>query len=91
MPSRFISRTTSRPNSESPPTTASSVAESAHGTFSLWVSVMYRTPSACSVRSTASEESIEWPPSAPISEAIRPWDSARSTSPAVSASDNRAG
>ena len=40
MPSRFISRTTSRPKSDSPPSTGSSVAESAHGTFSLWVSVM---------------------------------------------------
>ena len=40
MPIRFISRTTSRPKSESPPSTGSSVAESAQGTFSLWVSVM---------------------------------------------------
>jgi hypothetical protein len=40
MPSRFISRTMSRPRSESPPSTGVSVAESAHGTFSLWVSVM---------------------------------------------------
>ena len=39
MPSRFISRTTSRPNGESPPSTGSSVAESAHGTLSLWVRV----------------------------------------------------
>ena len=31
MPIRFISRTTSRPNGESPPSTGSSVAESAHG------------------------------------------------------------
>ena len=30
IPSRFISRTTSRPNAESPPSTGSSVAESAH-------------------------------------------------------------
>ena len=39
IPSRFISRTTSRPNGESPPSTGSSVAESAHGTLSLWVRV----------------------------------------------------
>ena len=39
MPSRFISRTTSRPNGESPPSTGSSVAESAHGTLSLCVRV----------------------------------------------------
>ncbi|MDQ0813039.1 hypothetical protein QFZ63_004753 [Streptomyces sp. B3I7] len=40
MPSRFISRTTSRPKADSPPTAGSSVAESAHATLSLWVSVM---------------------------------------------------
>ncbi|CAM5402137.1 hypothetical protein SALBM217S_06940 [Streptomyces griseoloalbus] len=39
MPSRFISRTTSRPNADSPPTPGSSVAESAHATLKLWVSV----------------------------------------------------
>ena len=39
MPSRFISRTTSWPKGERPPSTGSSVAESAHGTLSLWVSV----------------------------------------------------
>jgi hypothetical protein len=39
IPIRFISRTTSRPKSESPPSTGTSVAESAHGTLSLWVSV----------------------------------------------------
>ena len=39
IPSRFISRTTSRPNGESPPSTGSSVAESAHGTLSLCVRV----------------------------------------------------
>ena len=39
MPIRFISATTSRPKSESPPSTGSSVAESAHGTLSLWVRV----------------------------------------------------
>ncbi len=39
IPRRFISRTTSRPKSESPPSTGSSVAESAHGTLSLCVSV----------------------------------------------------
>ena len=39
MPSRFISRTTSTPNRVSPPATGTSVAESAHGTLSLWVRV----------------------------------------------------
>ncbi len=39
IPSRFISRTTSTPNADSPPTPGSSVAESAHGVLSLWVSV----------------------------------------------------
>ena len=40
MPIRFISGTTSRPKSLSPPTAGTSVAASAHGTFWLWVSVM---------------------------------------------------
>ena len=83
MPIRFISRTTSRPKSESPPSTGSSVAESAQGTFSLWVSVMYRTPRACIIRSVPSEELIECPPSMPLSEAIRPARIAASTSSAV--------
>ena len=39
MPMRFISRTTSTPNADSPPTAGSSVAESAQGTLLLWVSV----------------------------------------------------
>ena len=39
-PSRLHSRTTSTPKSVSPPCTGSSVAESAHGVFSLWVRVM---------------------------------------------------
>ena len=39
MPIRFISATTCSPNGLSPPSTGSSVAESAHGTFSLCVSV----------------------------------------------------
>ena len=39
MPMRFISRTTSTPKAERPPSTGSSVAESAHGTLELWVSV----------------------------------------------------
>ena len=45
MPRRFISRTTSFPNSVRPPTPTVSVAESAHGMLRLWVKVMYRTPS----------------------------------------------
>ena len=40
MPSRCISRTTSRPNGLSPPETGSSVAESAQGRLRLWVRVM---------------------------------------------------
>ena len=40
MPSRFISRTTSRPKADRPPTAGSSVAESAQAMLSLWVSVM---------------------------------------------------
>ncbi len=39
MPSRFISRTTSRPKAVRPPAFGSSVAESAQSTLSLWVSV----------------------------------------------------
>ncbi len=45
IPIRCISLTTSRPKSLSPPASGSSVAESAHPVFRLWVSVMYRTPS----------------------------------------------
>ena len=40
IPSQFISRTTSSPNFDSPPSAGLSVAESAHGTLALWVSVM---------------------------------------------------
>ena len=61
MPSRCISRTTSRPNSVSPPACGSSVAESAQRTLALWVSVMYRTPSAYSMRSTPSEHAMAVP------------------------------
>ncbi len=39
IPMRFISRTTSTPNRDRPPWTGTSVAESAHGTLLLWVSV----------------------------------------------------
>ena len=59
MPRRCISATTSRPNPVRPPAAGSSVAESAHGTLSLWVRVMYRTPSAYSTRSTPREDAIE--------------------------------
>ena len=44
MPSRFISRTTSRPKSVSPPWRRTSLQESAQSRVTLWVSVMYRTP-----------------------------------------------
>ena len=40
MPSQFISRTISSPNGDRPPSFGSSVAESAHGVFFEWVSVM---------------------------------------------------
>ncbi len=83
MPTRFISRTTSWPNGESPPTPGSSVAESAHAMLSLCVRVMYRTPSVCSARSVARELLIECPPSAPINDAIRPAPRAASISSAV--------
>ena len=39
IPSRCISATTWRPNVVRPPAAGSSVAESAHGTLALWVSV----------------------------------------------------
>lgn len=39
MPMRFISRTTSRPNSVSPRASGESVAESAQPTFLAWVRV----------------------------------------------------
>ena len=44
MPRRFISRTTSRPKSVSPPCWRTSLQESAQSSVTLWVSVMYRTP-----------------------------------------------
>ncbi len=91
MPMRFISRTTSRPKSLRPPWRGSSVAESAQSIVSLCVSVMYRTPSWCRARSVASELLMEWPPSAPISEAIRPSARAASMSSAVSALTRSAG
>ena len=72
MPSRFISRTTSSPNFESPPSFGLSVPESAQRTLVLWVRVMYRAPAASNMRSVASELSIECPPSMPMREAIRP-------------------
>ena len=91
MPRRCISRTTSRPKSVRPPAAGVSVAESAQPTFTLWVRVMYRTPSSYSMRSTPSEEAMQWPPSAPSSEATRPAAKIRSTSAAVSASSRAAG
>ena len=82
MPRRCISVTTSRPNADRPPQSGSSVAESAQPTLSLCVSVMYRTPSAYRERSTPSELLMQWPPSAPSSEAILPAANAASTSSA---------
>ena len=66
------------------------MAESAQPTLALWVRVMYRTPSAYSMRSTPSDPAMAWPPSAPSSDATRPEAKTRSTSVAVSAS-SRAG
>ena len=43
------------------------------------------------MRSVASELSIEWPPSMPISDAMRPLLKTRSTSAAVRASSNVSG
>ena len=91
MPIRFISSTTSRPKSLSPPTAGTSVAASAHGTFWLCVSVMYATPSRRSTRRTPSEQSMLCPPSAPISAAIRPPAIARRTSEAVRAASKVSG
>ena len=59
MPIRFISRTTSSPNEFIPPSTGSSVAESAQETLLLCVSVMYRTPSERITRRTPSDSPIE--------------------------------
>ena len=46
IPSSFIVRTTSSPNSDSPSCRGSSVAESAQESVSECVSVMYRAPSS---------------------------------------------
>ncbi len=46
IPSRFISRTTSRPKGVSPPCRAESSAASAQSVVTLWVRVRYRAPSA---------------------------------------------
>jgi hypothetical protein len=91
IPSRFISVTTASPSFDSPPCFGSSVALSAISFVSECVSVMYRTPSCRSSRSTASEPSIECPPSAPIKHAILPEPWIRSTSAAVSASSSVSG
>ena len=91
MPIRCISRTTSRPKSVRPPAAFWSVAESAQPTLALWVRVMYRTPSAYSMRSTPSDPAMAWPPSAPSSDATRPEAKTRSTSAAVSASSRARG
>lgn len=47
---------------------ASAELESAHGVWHVEVSVMYRTPIAYRVRSTAKEPPSECPPSTPVSE-----------------------
>jgi hypothetical protein len=70
MPNRFISRTTSSPNEESPSSFGVSVAESAQGTLRLCVRVMYRAPRRYIMRSVGIEELIACPPSMPMSDAI---------------------
>ncbi|GAA0436595.1 hypothetical protein Aca07nite_17250 [Actinoplanes capillaceus] len=89
MPIRFISAITSRPKSFRPPSRGTSVALSAQATFWLWVRVRYRTPSRASMRRTASESQMLWPPSAPISPAMRPARKAASTWSAVRAGASR--
>nr|BFE72231.1 hypothetical protein GCM10020092_055320 [Actinoplanes digitatis] len=81
-PMRCISATIARPSSSSPPTPGSSVAESAHDVLWLCVSVTYRTPRRAKARSTPSDVARLWPPSMPISDAIRPPPIAASTSSA---------
>ena len=66
-----------------PPTPGSSVALSAHGVFRKWVRVRYRTPSACSIRSVPSEQSMLCPPSAPSSDGDAALAPVRSTSSAA--------
>ena len=83
-PRRFISRTTSSPNGDSPPL---------RGVVGRRVGPRQRVvvrqrhvadaERAQNCRSAPSELSIEWPPSMPIIEAIRPALAMRSTSSAV--------
>ncbi|GAB3844657.1 hypothetical protein GCM10027610_059520 [Dactylosporangium cerinum] len=91
MPSRLSSVTIARPTSVRPPTAGLSVAESAQAVLSLWVSVRYRTPSRAKDRSTPSEPARLWPPSTPISDAMRPSRMTRSVSAAVYAIVNVSG
>jgi hypothetical protein len=57
----------------------------------LCVSVTYRAPSLANDRSTPSDVARLWPPSIPISDAIRPAAMARSTSPAANAMTRSSG
>ena len=91
MPSRFISRTTRSPKGERPPLLGVSVAASAQSSVALCVSVMYRAPSLANARSCARSFSIATPPSIPISDAIFPALTIRSTSSAERASSNVVG
>ena len=72
IPRRFISRTTSRPNSVSPPWRGSSLEESAQPLVLLHVSVMYLTPRPRNWRRLTKSSSIACPPSSPMSTAILP-------------------
>ena len=90
IPSRFISRTTSTPNADSPPTHR--VVGGRVGPRGVVVVGERQVADAerrWSIRSAPSEQPMEWPPSAPSSEAIRPSRQAASTSSAVVARASR--
>jgi hypothetical protein len=73
MPSQFISRTTSSPNDDRPLFFGVSVAESAHGRVRrVRQRHVARAEDGRNMRKSASELSIEWPPSMPMSDAILP-------------------
>ncbi len=59
MPSQFISRTTSSPNVDRPPSAGVSVAESAQGTLDRVRQRHVAAPSVDIIRSAASELSME--------------------------------
>ncbi len=91
MPRRFISSTTSTPNSVMPPCRASSVALSIQSRVSLWHSVISLTPAAYQTRKGANEFSSPMPLSTVTNEAILPAFFARATSLARVAGRNTSG